>query len=502
VGNSGSNTARAVRIVVALVAVACFVIGGALTAAYLAVVHIVTTTAIDYAKALGLTLVPAEVRFGPTFIQLLDCKFVALEVPGVSGSVRRIDVDLSGLHPSRMLLTDVAINAKGDPFELRDSAWRYWERVRPKSPSQAESALPKVEWQHLAVNVVTDNAFLPTVSLTELTIATNVGPTHDETTIRTATTHAGAFDLGALELAIRDQDGTFELGWGPTLLESRWRVAYGEVKNADQVRLSFQPLPVKELFERLGAPSIPPALSATKLSGHVEALRDRTNGKTTGAITLNLTGFVPPYPPELKGYHFADTTTLRAKFEVDPLFLAVELRGIELQTGDLSLTGHGRIDRELFSARLRAELATTLDCVTLARGYASEEIGGELGQWGAKNAPKAIRGAVSVKVQVDADSSRLDAAKVKKRIGIGCGLRPMSIEDLLNLGLPPIPDPKTVERLVKQIPPETVISHLPTLPNLLPSLDEMLDVSSHGNKPKPAAVTTPKKTAGSTKVPK
>jgi hypothetical protein len=477
--------ARAVRILIALVAIGFFLVGATLAGVYLGLRHVVTTTTIEYAKVLGIALEPADVRFGPSFIQVLDSRFTALQVPGVGGTVRRIDVDLSGMRPTRVLLSGIAIDAHGDPDALRQAAQRYWEHVRPKAiAGQATPPLPKVEWRHLALNLTTGNALIPTAAVTELTVVANAGPTHDETTIRTASTRVGALDLGPLEIAIRNQDGTFELGWGPTLFESSWRIAYRELTDAEQVKLSFQPQEATLLLGRLGVTTVPAELSKAKVGGHVEALRDKSAGKVTGALTLNLAGFVPPHPPELKGYRFADTTTMRAQFEVDPLWAAAELRGIELKAGDLSLLGHGRIDRELMSARLRAELTTTLDCVTLARGYASEEIGGELGQWGARNAPKAVRGSVSVRVQIDADTSHLDQAKVVKRIGIGCGLRPLSMVDLLNLGLPPIPDPKTVERLIKQIPPATVMANLPTLPQILPSFE---DLQSLGDRTKPVA---------------
>lgn len=493
-GNSGSNTARAVRLVVALVAVSCFVLGGALTGAYLAVRHIVTNAAIDYAKALGIALEPAEVRFGLSFVQLLDCRMVALQIPGVHATVRRIDIDLSGLRPKRVLISGVNVEAEGDPVALKDATLRYWEQFRPRVDSR-EVQLPRVEWQHLAVHVTTGNPLLPTLSITELTVETNVGPTRDETTIRTGTTRAGVLDLGALEFAFRYEDGGFEMGWGPTLLESSWRLAYRELGNAEELRFSFQPRSAKELLERLGTLKIPEAFSNAKVAGHVEAIRDQQYGKTTGTLTLNLDDFVPPYPPELKGYRFASTTKLRAQFEIDPLWMAAELRGIELRTGDLALTGHGRIDRELFSAHARVELGTVLDCVTLAKGYAIDSIGGALGQWGANNAPKAIRGGVSVQVQIDADSSRLDEAKVVKRMGIGCGLRPMSLTDLLNLGLPPIPDPKTVERLIQQVPPEAAISNLSALPKLLPTFDELLEAATRRDGKTSTPRTAPKRLA-------
>jgi len=478
VGKPGSNAARAVTFVLATLVVTCFVIGGTLTGAYLAVQQIVTTTAVDYAKALGLALDPSEVRFGFGFVQLLDSRFVALKVPGVSGSIKRLDVDLEfpTLRPSRMFVSGVAVEAKGDPMAMKDASLRYWEQLRPTLPrSKSASSMPEVEWRHLSLNVVTGNPLLSNLTATELTIATDVGPTHDETTIRTASTKVGSFNLGALEIAMRNQDGLFELGWGPTLHESKWRVAYRSLPYLAQVKFSFQPIAAGKLVETLGAAAVPEAFRATKLSGHIEGVYDVMSGKTAGAATVNLAGFSPPYPPELKGYRFATETTMRTQFEVDPLWFAVELRGIELRTGELSLVGHGRIDRELLSARLRADLSTTLDCITLAKGYATDAVGGELGQWAAKNAPKAVRGSVAVRVQVDADSNRLSQAKLVKRVGIGCGLRPMSLVDLIDLGLPPIPDRQTVERLIQLMPQQSWLPNLASMPSILPPLGSLLN---------------------------
>ena len=290
------------------------------------------------------------------------------------------------------------------------------------------------------------------------------------------------FDLGPLEIALRHESGLFELGWGPSLHESKWRVTYRDLPNADQLRFSLQPESMKKLLETVGAATIPDALTRATLGGHIEAIRDRASGKATGSFRMELTGFEPPLPPELKGYRFADKTSIIAQFDVDPLWFAMELRGIEMRNGEISLTGHGRIDRALYSLRLRAELATTLDCVTLARGYAHDELGGDLGKWSARNAPKAVRGSVGVRIQVDADSSRLAEAKLVKRIGVGCGLRPMSPIDLLNLGLPPLPDQRTIDRVLQRMAKGELGADLGAMPNLFPTLGEVLEAGKLGNR--------------------
>lgn len=485
VGNSSSETAKAVRVALALIALGCFVLGATATGAYLAISHIVRTAVVDYAKVLGIELKPAEVRFGPGFVQISAAQFRALEVPGVTGSIRRIDVDLSGLSPGKIALTEVKVSAAGDPIDLADGLLRYSSKLLSvRAQAEGKLSLPELHWQHLSVDVSTANSLMPTASATEVTVVTNAGPTHDEFLIRTATTKIADFDLGPLELAVRNQNGNFELGWGPSLHESKWHVAYRKLESAEELKFSFQPCSLLDVLGRFGATTGLDAFVKTKMQGHLNALRDRASGKTTGSLALDLVGFTPPFPPELKGYRFSDTSTARTNFELDPLGLEMQLRDLELKTGDIRLFGHGRVDRDGVSLRVRAELTTLLDCVTLAKGWMAEQVSGELGSWAQRNVPKAVNGSVNVKVQLDADTSHLEQAKIVKRIGIGCGLRPMSISDWLNLGLPPLPDAATLERLRKQLPAPSTLPGLPTLPQLLPPLVDLTPKIPRPTRPK------------------
>ncbi|MGE5786125.1 MAG: hypothetical protein ACM3ZE_16120, partial [Myxococcales bacterium] len=286
---------------------------------------------------------------------------------------------------------------------------------------------------------------------------------------------------------IRSQNGNFELGWGPSLHESKWHAAYRSLGTEEELKFSFQPFAFLDFWGRFGATTGLDAFAQSQVQGLVTALRSKASGKTTGAFTLDFAGFTPPFPPELKGYRFSDASTARANFELDALGLEMQLRGLELKNGDIRLFGHGRIDRELVSLRLRAELTTLLDCSTLAKGWAAEQVSGELGRWTQKNTPKLIAGAVPVRIQIDAETSHLDQAKVIKRIGNGCGLRPISVVDLLNLGLPPLPDAATLNRLIKQLPAPPSLPNLPKLPQLLPPLIDMTPRLPRPTRPSPTS---------------
>lgn len=470
-GNSYSNAARTVGLFVAILALGVLMLGAAASGAYLVARQIVKTTVVAYGRALGYALDPAEVRFGLNFVQLIDVRFVALEIPGVSGTMRRVTIDLAGASPKAVQLTGVVVNATGEPTEIANGALRNYRRIwQPQGPLGSAPVLPTLKWNQLAVNLAPNNPLIPAVSVTELTLTANTDPQHEEYFVTTATTRVGSLEFGPLDLCVLHDGERFELGRGRELQTSPWRLFYRSLPTSDEVRVSFQPVELLSLLGQLGAATPLDDLKTTKVQGQFDAVRDTTSGRTSGTLELGLSGFTPPYPPELKGYHFDDRSTARAKFELDALFKTLELHGIELKTGELSLIGHGRIDREPHSARVRLELSTQLDCVTLARGWATQQLSGDFGRWSVKNAPKAIRGAVSVKVQIDAVSDQIGRAKIAKTIGIGCGLRPLSLVEVMNLGLPPMPDAATVERLMKQFPTSTLSSGLPKLPNLVPPL--------------------------------
>ena len=63
-----------------------------------------------------------------------------------------------------------------------------------------------------------------------------------------------------------------------------------------------------------------------------------------------------------------------------------------------------------------------------------------------------VQGNVDVTVQIDADTANLRQAKIVKQIGVGCGLKPLTVRDMLTLGLPPPPDADLIWHLGKDLP--------------------------------------------------
>lgn len=468
--NSRSSSFPVLALVLVLSA---FALGATVTGAVLYVRHVFQTTVVNVAKASGIRLALGRVRWGLDFIQVFDSRFELYRIPGVSGTVRRIDVDLAGLTPSRILLQKVTVSAKGDPVSLYRELSAFSRQLELLQLSRASNTKsPKLELAELDFNLESTHPLLPNLAVTNLTVTRGLGAAKDETSIATTTTRVGATNLGPLSLAFREPlTGGVELGFGKTLAESQWVVGYRETPSGPSVALALQPTDATVLFARLGQP-VPVTLAKAKVEGRLTFALDATSGKGVGKLDLALDGFVPPYPAELRGYAVSQRTLVGATLESDPLLTTFSIPVLSLDNGDIHFLGNGKIERLALVARIVADLSTTLDCVTLAKGFARSDVGGQLGAWGESRAARAIQGQVSVRLQLDTVTNDLANAKLVKRVGVGCGLRPMTLEDLLSLGLPPPPAPAAAERLTRQLISRVT---LPSFPSLLPSFNKVFD---------------------------
>jgi hypothetical protein len=474
-GNPRSSSSSSLRVLAALLIVGCFALGGTVAGALLYVRHVFQTTVTKAAQVAGIKLNLGQVSYGVGFVQLFDSQFELTKVPGVNGHIKRIDLDWVGLRPSKLLFSGLSVYTTREPVELYRSLLRYTDQLRRlKLDSNSKSRPVDFEIRHLELHGKFTHPLLSTVDLTEVELKRKVGKSKDQTSLVTNTTRVNGTEFGPLSLVFRNNRGQIELGWGKTLEESDGIVTYREDDTGMKLATSFKPVALTALFARFGQTTLPEAFAKASLSGTVTAQFSLNTGNVTVKTVLLLTDFVPPHPAELKGYAFKDKTLLVATLQSEPLYSLIEVPVLELTNGELKLRGTGRIERKEPSARLLADLSAKLDCVNLAKGFAQDEVGGALGQWGQRTAVKAVRGSVDVRIQVEADTAKLAEAKVVKRIGIGCGLRPLALQDLLTLELPPPPDEKAAERLVKLM---TKPGKMPLSPGLLPSLDELIDVN-------------------------
>jgi hypothetical protein len=185
--------------------------------------------------------------------------------------------------------------------------------------------------------------------------------------------------------------------------------------------------------------------------------KGRDAGVVTGDLSATLDGYIPPHPRELDGFVFGKVTTFDTKLSVSEQRERVDLSESKVVAGAFQLKGSGSVVREKDHGRILLTLGGNLPCDALAGATADSYLGKAFGGLAGQVAKRLVGGSVGVTVKVDASTDDLPAAKVTREIGIGCGLKPLSIGglDLSKLRIPPMP------------------SSLPPLPSGLPPLPKL-----------------------------
>ncbi|HEY6077648.1 MAG TPA: hypothetical protein VIW29_02530, partial [Polyangiaceae bacterium] len=256
-----------------------------------------------------------------------------------------------------------------------------------------------------------------------------------------------------------------------------------DATGAGKMLVVLTPTKLGLLGQGLGIPLPLPDVIA---SGDVELALPPglTGGEVKGKLRSSLKGFVPPHPPELDGFVFGDLTTFDTDLSLDATRDRVSLTNAKLQAGKFQLTGGGSIVRQGPSATVDVLLKGTLPCDALAGAAAESRLGQLLGRasgrQGKRTALSIVRGDVSVEVGIQGNSLDLLHAKLTQKIGIGCGLRPLSLPELLAL----TPNDKELQDIGKElghkledigkelglppVPSGLALPPLPPLPSLQP----------------------------------
>jgi hypothetical protein len=286
---------------------------------------------------------------------------------------------------------------------------------------------------------------------------------------------AGA-DVGRVGATIAPTASSVALGFGEQELAKAPLRLDAEQTPKPKVTLTLAPVPL----ERLAGPfamSLP--VKDVIGSGTVTfdfASRDAMI-PTNGHARLELEGYVPPHPVELDGFVFGNVTVLETDLRFGASVDEVTLENTSVTAGRFVLKGNGAVTREANAARVKLDLRGSLPCDALASAATESRLGKLLGRAAGKKAGTAafrvVGGSVGVRVQVDATTADLPGAKLERSIGVGCGLKPLTLADLQELGdllfegeLSKLP-----EDLAKLLPPGTlpVPSSLPPIPSGFPS---------------------------------
>ncbi|HTQ04913.1 MAG TPA: hypothetical protein VMI54_13700 [Polyangiaceae bacterium] len=440
-------------------------------AAFLALPGFIEREVESRSREQGLALSYASLDFGWNWAELKQVKATLVGVDGLTLAIDRLDADLDFLKLLRVDLTGVNIDATGSlpALGLALGAWSKRYATAFSLPLFAKSL--GAAWRPDATQP-------PWLELTEGNVASTPGGS-----IVTAE-HAkiAGLDAGRIGATWIPTATSVALGLGETdLARAPLRVTVD--LSAPKPRVGFE-LAVTPL-ERLAGPlavALPVHGVSLGVSAGFEFPAKEASLPELGAVHAELHGFVPPHPAELDGFVFGDVTTVETNLTFAPDGKSVALTGTRLTAGRFVLDGGGSLVRTADAATFSLDMHGALPCDALASAAAESRVGRLLGRaQGARAgsvARQAIGGSVGVRVQVSASTNNLAGASVKRSIGIGCGLKPLSLADVARLGETLLPSDLSeltddVQKLTPKLPDGTplvpsALLPLPPVPKIAP----------------------------------
>ncbi|MET0795148.1 MAG: hypothetical protein ABW061_26755, partial [Polyangiaceae bacterium] len=414
------------------------------------------------AEAQGVTLKADDIAFGWGWVQLTQVTVSLDHVRSVQMQVGRIDVALDGFTPLSIGLSNVDGVVTGSltnvGLELGE-----WTKAHPSA-----YALP------LSANNVHVRFLEPAgtppwleVSSGELTRTATGGVF--------AAQHASflGVDLGKVGAGFAREGSTIALGYGESdLARAPFRVEVALGGKVPTATFTLAPTAAERLAKPLGVPlPIPGVIVSSQTT--IAFAEGAAAGAISGTTNVTLKGYVPPHPFELDGFIFGDTTTFDSKFALPATRDRVTLSESRLKAGKFELHGAGLLTRGSDHSEASIDLKGELPCSALASVEAESRLAKILGGQSAltakagKLAEKLIGGSVAIGLSAHIDTRNVLAAKVERTIGVGCGIRPLTLAELAKL----VPLPADISELLQNLPAlPTDLSKLPALPAGLPPL--------------------------------
>lgn len=409
---------------------------------------------LETAEARGLTLEPEKISFGWGWVQITQSRATLDRVRSVQIQVGRIDVALDGFAPTSIELENVDGLVTGSltnvGLELSE-----WTKNHPDAYALPLSA------KNVRVRFVEPAGTPPWLDVTggQLTRTAQGG------VFAAPSAKLLGVDLGKVGAGFAREASTIALGFGEADLgKAPLRVEVNVSGKEPSARFSLAPTPAEKLVQPLGIP-VPIAGVVVSSETHV-SLGTLISGDTQ----ITLKGYIPPHPFELDGFIFGDTTTFDTKFALNATRDRMTLTDAHLAAGKFELRGDGLLVRSSDHSEAALKLKGDLPCSALAGVEAESRLykilGGNLSAKAGKLAEKLVNGSVAIGLELRADTRNLAAAGIKRTIGMGCGLRPLSLAELAKL----VPLPADLNELLKDLPAlPTDLGQLPALPAGMPS---------------------------------
>lgn len=415
------------------------------------------------AREQGVELTLGTLDFGWEWAELRASKATLIGVSGFELGIDRLNVDLDGTKLTRLDFTGLTVEASGSVPTLALSLGA-WSKRYPSA-----FALP-LSARGVTVRFRPEPGQAMWLELTGGTVAT----TPAGTIVAAEHTKVAGIDVGRVGATWSATATSVALGLGETDL-ARAPVRVAVDLSAARPRLAFQLVPLS--LERLAGPfavALPVHGVSASATIALEFADKAALYPEKGAAHLELHGWIPPHPAELDGFVFGDTTVVDTSLAFTPDGKSVALDPTHLTAGRFELGGKGSLVRDAEAATLTLDLRGALPCDALASAAAESRVGRLLGkvQGGRAGsvARQAIGGTVGVRVQVSASTKNLAGASLKRSIGIGCGLKPLTLDDVVRLGEQLLPSDlsELQEDIVKLTP--KLPNGAPLIPSILPPL--------------------------------
>jgi ADP-dependent NAD(P)H-hydrate dehydratase / NAD(P)H-hydrate epimerase len=445
-------------------------LGLAVGVAALLIPRFIEREVIAQARAQGVELELGELDYGWEWAEIKNAKARLIGVRGLRIAFQRVLVDLDGTKPERFEFTGLNVEADGSLPALALDLGAWTKRFPSFYALPLSAAQVAVEWRPEAGRP-------PWLSLRNGTAASAAGAT----VVAAENAHVAGANVGRVGATWSKTATNVALGLGePELAKAPLRVDVDVASARPKLRLTLAPTPL----ERLAAP-FAIELPVKDVTGSVEVELEFASQEAAlperGHAKGELKGWIPPHPAELDGFVFGDTTLVETDLALAPNGTDASLTNTRIVAGKFALAGGGALTREAAELKLHLDLTGALPCDALASAAAASRLGKLLGREAGEKAgalaKRVVGGSVNVRVQVNASTRDLAAAEVSRSLGIGCGLRPLTLEDLLKLGETVLPQdlsklPEELGKLGVKVPEGglAVPSGLPPLPSRLPPL--------------------------------
>jgi hypothetical protein len=378
------------------------------------------------AKARGIELQPGKIGFGWQWVQLEGATAKLIGAPSFEAKMGLVDVQLRDFEPTLVEASNVQVGVSGSlPRVLLELG--EWTKNNPKAYDAPLVA------SRVSVKVAEAPATAPWLELSGGFLTRTVAGA----AFSAQSCKLSGFELGKVGAGFAKTGGDISIGFGDQSAQAaplRLDASIGEAGGRLELTLARTKLGLlgKGLGILLPLPDVEVSSRAT-----MALPATLTGGEIKGKLSTSLHGFVPPHPPELDGFVFGDVTTFDSDFTVDAARSRVLLESSKVKAGRFELSGGGSIVRQGIDATAELDFKGTLPCDALAGAAAESRLGQLLGRvsgkQGKRTALAIVRGDVSVEVGIRARASDLPNAKLTQKIGVGCGLRPLSLRELLEL---------------------------------------------------------------------